>query len=215
MLTSSKTKRDVNFEIDGSAPGCLEPAPLRDASQQPGHVQRMSESALILLVASRNSRVRDRGYTDRARTSVGSLLLLLLLSGAGFEEQCEEHQMSEQVTPSTDGRRAISDAVTRIHHAHYGAGANGVKTIFEGDHVVIFRDDVYTPAERILLDAGDQETVTRTRVACQAAMKDEFIRIVEEATGREVIAFLSQVNINPDFSTEAYVLDGTVIGGEH
>jgi hypothetical protein len=41
-------------------------------------------------------------------------------------------------------------------------------------------------------------------------MEDKFTEAVEEATGRKVIAFLSQVHFNPDISQETFVLEPQV-----
>jgi hypothetical protein len=38
-------------------------------------------------------------------------------------------------------------------------------------------------------------------------MEERFTRVVEEATGRRVIAFMSQVHFDPDISLEAFVLE--------
>ena len=67
-------------------------------------------------------------------------------------------------------------------------------------------EDIYTPAERTLLDAGETDAVKQTRLAFQRAMKTRFTDVVEQATGRKVRAFLSQTHINPDISCEIFVL---------
>jgi uncharacterized protein YbcI len=63
------------------------------------------------------------------------------------------------------------------------------------------------PVERTLVDAGELEAVRQTRLAFQRAMETAFTQIVEEATGRKVRAFLSQVHMNPDISCEIFVLE--------
>jgi uncharacterized protein YbcI len=73
--------------------------------------------------------------------------------------------------------------------------------------VITFLEDLYTPIERTLIDAGDHETVRTTRLAFQRAMEDKFVGAVEEVMGRKVIAFLSQVHFNPDISQETFVLE--------
>ena len=45
------------------------------------------------------------------------------------------------------------------------------------------------------------------RRAFQRAMKDRFVGLVEEITGRRVIAYLSEVNIDPPLSVELFVLE--------
>jgi hypothetical protein len=38
-------------------------------------------------------------------------------------------------------------------------------------------------------------------------MEEQFTNVVEEAMGRKVIAFMSQVHFDPDISLEAFVLE--------
>jgi uncharacterized protein YbcI len=115
----------------------------------------------------------------------------------------------EQSAPSTDGQRAlaISNAVSRLHRDYYGRGATTARTIIQRNYVVTFLDDIYTPIERTLIDAGEHETVKSTRLAFQRAMESKFVAAVEEVMGRKVIAFLSQVHFDPDISQETFVLE--------
>jgi uncharacterized protein YbcI len=63
----------------------------------------------------------------------------------------------------TRGALAISNAITRLHREHYGRGPNSARTIIQRNYVVCFLDDIYTPAERTLIDAGRLDTVRLTR----------------------------------------------------
>jgi uncharacterized protein YbcI len=112
--------------------------------------------------------------------------------------------------PTSDARasaKAISNAMTRLHREHYGRGPNTVRTVVGHDHVITFLEDIYTPAERTLIDAGETQAVTQSRLAFQRAMKGPFVQTVEQATGRKVRAFLSQNHIDPDISCEVFVLE--------
>ena len=105
------------------------------------------------------------------------------------------------------GATAISNAMTRLHREYYGRGPNSVRTVIGHDHVICFLEDIYTPVERTLLDAGETEAVHETRLAFQRAMKSRFVETVETAIGRKVRAFLSQTHIAPDISCEIFVLE--------
>jgi uncharacterized protein YbcI len=102
---------------------------------------------------------------------------------------------------------AISNAITRLHRDHYGRGATTTRTIMQRNYVVTFLDDIYTPVERTLIDAGKQEAVRETRHIFQEAMRESFCEAVEAATGRRVIAFMSQVSFDPDMAAEVFVLE--------
>jgi uncharacterized protein YbcI len=115
----------------------------------------------------------------------------------------------EQGTPQSDGHRAlaISNAITRLHCEHYGRGPDQARTIIERNYVITFLDDIYTPVERTLIEAGERDSVREMRLAFQRAMKERFSAAVEEVMGRTVIAFLSQVHFDPDISQETFVLE--------
>jgi uncharacterized protein YbcI len=113
-------------------------------------------------------------------------------------------------TESSDrGRQAssISNAITRMHREHYGRGATITRTIIQRNYVVCFLDDIYTPVERTLIEAGRLEEIRNTRNLFQDAMGPKFKAAVEEATGRKVIAFMSQVCFDPDMAAEVFVLE--------
>jgi uncharacterized protein YbcI len=110
---------------------------------------------------------------------------------------------------SDRGRQSssISNAITRLHREHYGRGATTTRTIIQRNYVVCFLDDIYTPVERTLIEAGRPEQVRETRNLFQDAMSPKFRAAVEEATGRRVIAFMSQVCFDPDMAAEVFVLE--------
>ena len=102
---------------------------------------------------------------------------------------------------------AVGTALTRLHRENYGRGATTTRTIYQGDHLVAVLEDIYTPVERTLIDAGDWEQVKSTRQSFQMAMRKPFTDAVEEITGRRVVAFLSQSHLDPDLSVEVFVLE--------
>jgi uncharacterized protein YbcI len=102
---------------------------------------------------------------------------------------------------------AIGNAITRLHRDHYGRGATSTRTILQRNYVAVFLEDIYTPVERTLIDAGDRQTVKDTRQAFQMAMADAFTSAVAEISGRRVVAFMSQVHFEPDMAVEIFVLE--------
>jgi uncharacterized protein YbcI len=116
---------------------------------------------------------------------------------------------------SGQGRQAaaVSNAITRLHREYHGRGATTTRTVIQRNYVVAFLEDIYTPLERTLLDAGEHDAVRDTRQKFQLAMRGRFSAAVEEITGRKVIAFMSQVHIDPDIAAEVFVLEPT--DGDH
>jgi uncharacterized protein YbcI len=84
--------------------------------------------------------------------------------------------------------------------------ATRARTIMQNDYLVCFLEDIYTKAERTLIEAGNFEEVARSRNAFQGAMEERFRAAVETLTGREVAGFLSQVRTDPDLAVEAFWL---------
>ena len=102
---------------------------------------------------------------------------------------------------------AISNAIAGMHRTHYGRGPNRTRTVMGSDYVICFLEDVYTPVERTLIDAGRFDAVRTTRNAFQDTMQQAFSNAVEQAMGRKVIGFLSQVHFNPDLAIETFILE--------
>jgi uncharacterized protein YbcI len=65
----------------------------------------------------------------------------------------------------------------------------------------------FTTVERTLIDTGEIDSVYRMRRSFQQAMENEFRQVVEEATGRNVIAYMSSINVDPDLAVEIFVLE--------
>jgi uncharacterized protein YbcI len=103
--------------------------------------------------------------------------------------------------------QAISNAITKLQHDHYGRGPESVRTVVGYDHIICFLENSFMPVERTLIDAGETAAVRETRLAFQRAMETRFVDTVEELSGRKVRAFLSTVSINPDISVEVFVLE--------
>lgn len=112
-------------------------------------------------------------------------------------------ERSHEPRPAT----GVGNAVAKLHRERYGRGATTTRAVIQGDFVLVVLEDVYTPSERTLIDAGDWEVVKATRQAFQMAVRDELVACVEDVLGRRVVAFMSQVHENPDLSAELFVLE--------
>jgi len=102
---------------------------------------------------------------------------------------------------------AISNAITRLHSEYHGRGARTTRTVIQHNYVITFLEDIYTPVERTLIAAGRGDVVIDTRNAFQLVMRERFVAAVEVVMKRKVVAFLSQVHIDPDISAEIFVLE--------
>jgi uncharacterized protein YbcI len=107
---------------------------------------------------------------------------------------------------------AISDGIVRLHSEYYGRGPMRAKTYQVDDMIVCVMEDSLTTVERTLATMGREAEVCSLRHAFRSAMRDRFEAVVEETMGRRVIAFMSQVNIDPDLSVEFFVLEPVSAG---
>jgi uncharacterized protein YbcI len=122
-------------------------------------------------------------------------------------ERAEPASATMSEPPSHAGQAsAIGTAITRLHRDHYGRGATTTRTIYQRNHVIAFLEDLYTPVERTLINAGRHDAVKETRQVFQMAMREQFSAAVEAITGRKVIQFMSQVSFDPDMAAEIFVL---------
>jgi uncharacterized protein YbcI len=107
-------------------------------------------------------------------------------------------------------RADIAEEILRVHQESYGTGAGHVEVVIAGDNVLVIMDVELAPAERTLIDAGRNDTVKQMRETYQAAIAPTFSAIVERATGRKVITFLSAMSVDPLYELEFFRL-----GPEH
>jgi uncharacterized protein YbcI len=75
------------------------------------------------------------------------------------------------------------------------------------NYLLCVLEDIYTKAERTLIDAGKFDDVQQARNSFQEAMEERFSRAVEELTGRRVVGFLSQGRTDPDIASEVFILE--------
>jgi uncharacterized protein YbcI len=101
----------------------------------------------------------------------------------------------------------ISTGLVQLHSRYYGKGPTKAKTHMVDDTVVCILRGGFTTVERTLLDTGEVESVYQMRRSFQQAMEENFRLIVEEATGRSVIAYMSSIHVDPDLAVELFVLE--------
>jgi uncharacterized protein YbcI len=101
----------------------------------------------------------------------------------------------------------ISTGLVQLHSRYYGKGPTKAKTHMVDDTVVCILRGGFTTVERTLLDTGEVESVYQMRRSFQQAMEENFRLIVEEATGRNVIAYMSSIHVDPDLAVELFVLE--------
>src|SRR3954470_259403 len=101
---------------------------------------------------------------------------------------------------------AISDGLVALLKEHYGRGPTSAKTYYEDDLVVCLLRGGFTRVEKTLLDGGRGHAVIAQRMAFQEVMRGRFEEVIEQATGRRVVGFMSGNQQDPDMICEVFIL---------
>src|SRR5437660_1776742 len=78
---------------------------------------------------------------------------------------------------------------------HYGRGPISAKTYFLDNLIVCVLSDGFIAIERTMMEAGAADRVLELRREFQRLMETRYTEMVEELTGRKVLAFLSQAHV--------------------
>jgi uncharacterized protein YbcI len=101
---------------------------------------------------------------------------------------------------------AISDGMVALLKEYYGVGPSQTKTYYHDDLVVCVLRGGFTRVEQTLLDGGRGSAVIQQRMEFQQVMRQRFEAVIQHATGRSVIGFMSGNQQDPDMICEVFVL---------
>jgi uncharacterized protein YbcI len=104
---------------------------------------------------------------------------------------------------------AISDGLVALLKEFYGRGPTRAKSYYEDDLVVCVLRGGFSPVEQTLLSAGRGSAVISQRQEFQDIMRERFEAVIEGATGRRVIGFMSGNQQAPDIMCEVFILAPT------
>jgi uncharacterized protein YbcI len=104
---------------------------------------------------------------------------------------------------------AISEGMVGLLKEFYGRGPARTKTYFEDDLVVCLLRGGFSRVERTLLEGGRGSSVIQQRMEFQELMRRRFEEVIERATGRRVIGFMSGNQQDPDIMCEVFILAPT------
>ena len=103
---------------------------------------------------------------------------------------------------------AVSNGIVKLLREHYGRGPIKAKTYALDDIIVcVLRDVGLTPLEKTIMDSGEPERIVAMREDFQRLMASRSKELIEELTGRKVLAFLSQAHVEPDITLEMFYID--------
>ena len=87
-----------------------------------------------------------------------------------------------------------------------GRGPTKARSVIDHNSVTILLGDTLTPGERRLAERGKAEHVLNDRHEFQRLMRDDLVKVVEDALDRKVIAFICTNHDDPDMAVEVFVL---------
>jgi uncharacterized protein YbcI len=101
----------------------------------------------------------------------------------------------------------ISRRLVQLLKEYYGKGPTRAKTYYQDDVVLVLLRGGFTRVEETLRQEGQGGAVIEQRMRFQDVMAERFTEVVEEATGRKVVAFMSGSYQQPDIISELFVLE--------
>jgi uncharacterized protein YbcI len=104
---------------------------------------------------------------------------------------------------------AISDGMVALLKEFYGHGPTRTKSYYSDDLVVCVLRGGFSRVEETLLEGGRGTAVIQQRMEFQELMRQRFEEVIETATGRRVIGFMSGNQQHPDMMCEVFILAPT------
>jgi uncharacterized protein YbcI len=110
---------------------------------------------------------------------------------------------------------AVSDGLVGLLKEFYGHGPTRAKSYYQDDLVVCVLRGGFSRVEQTLLAGGRGQAVIQQRMEFQEVMRERFTGVIEDATGRRVIGFMSGNQQHPDLMCEVFILAPTDLLEEH
>src|SRR6202789_947486 len=107
------------------------------------------------------------------------------------ESHPESRTAAEAKRRHGDELTAISDGLVALLKEFYGRGPTRAKSYYQDDLVVCLLRGGFTRVEQTLLEGGRGSAVIQQRMEFQDLMRAQFETVIENATGRRVIGFMS------------------------
>ena len=102
---------------------------------------------------------------------------------------------------------AISNGIVQTFAEYVGRGPTRARTTIDSDTVTTVLGGILTKAEQRLIGDGEGAMVLMLRQKYQQTMRDDLIAVVEAATERQVVAFMSGNDLDADAAGEVFSLE--------
>ena len=107
---------------------------------------------------------------------------------------------------------AISNAVVAVYADHLGRGPTKARTYVTDGVVTCLLEDTLTRFEQSLISSGREAAVLEVRANLQETMREDLVKAMEDLTDNRVKAMISGTQINPDITSQVFVLDAGTAG---
>jgi uncharacterized protein YbcI len=103
---------------------------------------------------------------------------------------------------------AVTNGIVQLFSEYYGRGPDKAKSYLLDERIVVcVLENTMTTVEQTLVQHDHGDMVRQVRLTFQGAMAAEFKGVVEEAMGRRVTSYHSQLTMDPDMGFEFFVLE--------
>jgi uncharacterized protein YbcI len=116
--------------------------------------------------------------------------------------------MSEtQAPPSNTALASVSNAMVKLHKEQFGRGPTQARTEYAGHNTLVCTlEEALLPAERAMVEMGEDQRVRESRTFLQAATAQLLIETVEDIVSRKVRAFSSAIDPHAGVVFEVFAL---------
>lgn len=115
--------------------------------------------------------------------------------------------MSARDTTEAGFLAQVTRDLVRLHSEYYGKGPTKARSYMVNDTLVSILEGGFTTVEETLIAEGKSEAVHNMRRSFQMAMEERFRAVVETATDRKVLAYMSSIHTDPDLAVELFMLE--------
>ena len=122
------------------------------------------------------------------------------------EEPSENLASRDSAAPSPAA--ALSNQMVRLMARYIGRGPTKTRATINANLAVVTFGDTLTREEQSLLAAGHAEMIVSIRRILQHAMRDDAVRIAEEAFGRRAVAYLTDIDPEANIAVVTFVFEG-------
>jgi uncharacterized protein YbcI len=119
----------------------------------------------------------------------------------------EEERLSRESAGRSGLSAHVSTRMVQLFRDYTGRGPTKARTYVQDDLIVCVMRDTLGKGELAIAEHLGHDIVLDQRRAFQRAMRADAVALVEELTGRSVVAFMSDNHIDPDIAVETFVLE--------